>query len=414
MHRLFYLFFLFLGSSINSIAQEHDSLDSLIIKHSYYFEIKENRITGSGKFFLEKELQSSQFFMIGELHGNEQTPLFLSSFLPLAKGNGYEYLGLEIGPYSNEILRSILQHENGKDSLARFYKYYDPIVSPATNPIPFFDVLDEVEMLEKAYELGFETWGLDQEFLAAPKFLFDEIYKIVPAEERDEGYRNLYNQAKERLYTFLQDSVDDEIKFKNLLEDEYINSFLDQSSKKNGKVQEISTAIKESWMIYYFSGFDANNERAILMRRYFRNYYREAEKENEFPKMILKMGSMHTVYGRTANTIYDLGNTLYEIALLNNSKAFNIALAGRYYIRSTGEKVDRLEFVPEYELLFEHEKEDSWTIIDLRAIKKALYNREISIPNLDRSFIDLLMRYDAVLMTTLKSATRETRNYLEY
>ena len=404
--------FLFLSLWVHSLkAQRYSSLDTLITLNSYHFEIIDGKIVGSGKEFLEKELRESQFFMIGELHGNEQTPLFTASILPLAKKLGYNYLGLEIGPYSNKVLRSVLDQRGGKDSLAQFYRKYDTIVSAATNPIPFFDVLDEVEMLETAYSLEFETWGLDQEFLSAPKFLFDTIYELIPEDERDEQYRQLYNEAKKNLYSLLEDSTEDEVKFKLLLENQYINDFLYTSGGVNNEARQIAEAIKKSWLIYYYSGFDANNERAILMRRYFNEYYQKALQKEKHPKMLLKMGSMHTVYGRTANTIYDIGNTLYEVALLNNSKAFNIALAGRYYIRSTGEKIDRLEFVPEYEKLFEFEKENIWTIVDLRAIKKALYNREVSMPNLDRTFIDLLMRYDAVLMTTLKSATRETRNY---
>ncbi|WP_254519252.1 hypothetical protein [Aquimarina sp. Aq78] len=107
--------------------------------------------------------------------------------------------------------------------------------------------------------------------------------------------------------------------------------------------------------------------------------------------------------------IYDIGNTLYEFAILNNSKSFNLALSGRYYIRSSGEKIDRLKYVPEYKKLFEYEEEGMWVLLDLRPLKKAIYNGKIKVE--DKKFKDLVLKYDSVLLKTLTSATEDIRDY---
>jgi hypothetical protein len=399
-------------ASRKSFAQNSSSIDSIIQLNKYTFKIVNNKLVGNGNDFLKKEAKNSQFFMIGELHGNKETPKFTSAILKLLKPEGYNNFAVEIGPFSNKKLLSIIKQKNGIDSLSNFYKKYNQ--DGSTNPIPFFDGMDEVRMLEVALTNAYNIWGIDQEFIYAAPFLFDDIFnKIKKLKNNSKGYEKVYKKARASLLKQL--TTKSKSKYNFLLDDAIINEFISESKGIDNEVTTLLTELEKSWKIYAYGNgptkqhFESNNSRAIMMKHYFFDYYKKALSKEPNPKMILKMGSMHTVYGKNPLAIYDIGNTLYELSTLNNSKSFNIALTGRYYIRSSGEKIDRLKYVPEYEKLFEHQEENLWTLIDLRPLKKAIYNGKIKVD--DKKFKALLYRYDSVLLKTLKATTEDIRDY---
>lgn len=223
-------------------------------------------------------------------------------------------------------------------------------------------------MLEIAITNGYNIWGIDQEFVYAAPFLFDDIFnKTKKLKNNSKSYEKIYKEARASLLKHL--TTKSKSKFNLLLKDKHILEFIAESKGVDNEVTTLLTELEKSWKIYAYGNgptkqyFESNNSRAIMMKHYFFDYYKKALLKEPNPKMILKMGSMHTVYGKNPLAIYDIGNTLYELSILNNSKSFNLALAGRYYIRSSGEKIDRLKYVPEYEKLFKHQEENLWTLL---------------------------------------------------
>lgn len=390
-------------------AQNSSTLDSILTANKYTFQIEDGMIVGDGFDFIVNEATNSQFFMVGELHGNVETPTFTSAILAPLKKLGYNQLALEIGPYSNKKIQSIL-NEGGISSLADFYENYslnDEV------PIPFFWAMDEAEMLRNAYSEGYKTWGIDQEFVYAAPFLFDDIYKRIltfKLKSEEAVYTEVYKKALDKVKELLWS--EDRNRYQMIFTDNDINAFLLMSNGYDSETDDVIKALQKSWRIYEDNAlrrsFRNNNTRIELFKEYFNVEYKKVLRSEKKPKVLVKMGSMHTVYGYSAIGIYDIGNYLRELAIFNNSKSFNIALAGRYYIRDTGERIDRLEFVPEYEGLFKHEDEgdENWTILDLRPVKIALIDGTYKID--DRAFMNLLLRYDAVLLKTLHRVTRHT------
>ncbi len=405
--------FVILASQGSVVAQSTSVLDSILTENKYTFTIENGIIKGEGLSFLKKEANSSQFFMVGELHGNQETPAFISALLSPLKEEGYGYLALEIGPYSNYKITEIMNN-GGINELARFYSAYS---NGREIPVPFFNILDEAEMFKKALKEDFTTWGVDQEFVFSAPYFFDDIYNhIVKRKHPSEtsAYTQDYKNAARTIKELLRS--EDRNRYQQIFSDPDINAFLLKSLGYDKLTDDKIKALQHTWRIYedhaLRRSYRNNNTRIELIKRYFTQQYKEAHKEEEYPKVLVKMGSMHTVYGYTALGIYDIGNYLRELAIFNGSKSFNIALAGRYYVRDTGERIDRLEFVPEYEELFKYEEQgdDNWTILDLRPLKMALIDGTFKTE--DRAFMYLLLRYDAVLLKTLNKATRETDSFL--
>ncbi len=416
MHRItFCLPIVVLVLFVNYIqAQNSSILDSILTANKYTFQIEDGIIVGDGFNFIVNEAANSQFFMVGELHGNSETPAFISAILSPLKELGYNHLALEIGPYSNKKIHTLF-NEGGISSLADFYKEYslkDEV------PVPFFWAMDEAEMLKNAYSKEYKTWGIDQEFVFAAPFFFDDIYRNILAlklESEESVYEEIYKKASDRIKELLWS--EDKNRYQMIFKDKDINVFLLMSFGYNSEIDELIKALQITWRIYEDNAlrrsFRNNNIRIELIKEYFTDQYKKALETEKKPKVLVKMGSMHTVYGYTAIGIYDIGNYLRELAIYNNSQSFNIALAGRYYVRDTGERIDRLEFVPEYEELFKYEEEGdkNWTILDLRPLKMALIDGTLKVE--ERAFMYLLLRYDAVLLKTLNRATRHTVNFKE-
>ncbi|WP_254519253.1 hypothetical protein [Aquimarina sp. Aq78] len=298
---VFLILLLVCFTSRKSSAQNDSSIDSIIQLNKYTFKIVNNEIIGSGKNYIKKEAKSSQFFMIGELHGNKETPQFTSAILNLLKPEGYNNFAVEIGPFSKKKLISILKQKNGIDSLSKFYRKYNS--DDSTNPIPFFDGMDEVNMLQVALTNNYNIWGIDQEFVYGAPFLFDDIFnKINKSKNNSEDYKKLYKKARLVILKYL--TMKSKSKFNLLLEDKSISEFISESK---GIYKEITTQLVElekSWKIYAYGNgptkqyFKSNNSRAIMMKHYFFDYYKKALLDESHPKMILKMGSMHTAYGK--------------------------------------------------------------------------------------------------------------------
>jgi len=414
--QLLFLIFLFFGLEVSLEAQDSgfsQRLDSFIIDNTYTFQLESGRLVGSARSFLQQELKSSQFFVIGELHHRAEVPRFTSALLPLAAESGFRHLGLEIGPTSAAVLSSMVS-DYGVDSLSGFYQRYDP--DGASNPVPFFDYWEEAIMLEAALSKGFNLWGIDQEFLYAPGFLLDMFYEQGQAAEDDSRFQEAYKHAKDRYVSLMQDSTDQ--RYVRLLSDEGIHTFFAASAKKVPELQTVIDQIRESWKIYDYNlrsmYYPANNDRALLMKKQLAHHYQQALRQEELPKMILKIGSMHAGYGRSPNELFDLGNNLHELAAFNGSKSFNLNVSGQYSYQRDGTVVDRTQYVPEYAPFFKHEREDAWTVIHLTPIKQAIYNGQLKWKKKatwnpeDQAFWNLLMRFDALLLTSLTYARERT------
>ena len=64
-------------------------------------------ISGPGAEFLMEEGARSSFFLIGEMHGNRETPRLTEALLVGLRPHGYGVLALEVGPFSGRMLAEL-------------------------------------------------------------------------------------------------------------------------------------------------------------------------------------------------------------------------------------------------------------------------------------------------------------------
>lgn len=389
--------------SMKSFGQINELKSSDITSFAYSFEINNNQLSGLGADTLKNAIRKSQFFMLGEEHFSPQISELTNVLLPYFSSNGYENFALEIGPFTAKIIKREIKRQNSLYHFNNsFYSKYKDI------PIPFFDGTMDDEFIKTALKNNFKLWGLDQEYITAPLFLLDEIYRnskdSVSTKELYQNAKiylekqlNNFNTEKENHYFEMFDSNND------------FTKYVQQCNEP--KQKEIIKALRISMNIYQQQGkksWKSNQERMEYMKRNFSDNYKTTQKNGGLPKVFIKMGSMHLGWGKSWLGIYDLGNMINELAYFNDTKSVSVNSFSRYIEEENGAIYDYMsdEEGKNLSLILELATKDRWTLIDTKKIIELARERKIK-PNNDLNI--LLSRYDYILFTPLK--TKVKNNY---
>lgn len=386
--------------STKSFGQNSEIKSSDITSFTYPFNIENNKLIGLGADTLKNAIRESQFFMLGEEHMSPEISELTNVLLPYFSSNGYKNFALEVGPFTAKIIQKEIKFKNSLYEFnSSFYAKYKDV------PIPFFDGTKDEEFIKTALKNNFKLWGLDQEYITAPLFLLDEINSIL---KDSNSTKELYRKAKEYLTQQLSS-------FNSEKENQYFEMFdSDNDFTKyikhcnNPKQKEIINALRISMDIYKQQNWNGNQVRMEYMKRNFSSNYKIAQKKDDFPKVLIKMGSMHLGWGKSWLGIYDLGNMINELANYNGTKSVSINCFSRYIEEENGTISDYMsdQEGKNLSLILELATKDSWTLVDNKKIIELTRNRKIKLNN-DLNF--LLSRYDYILFAPLK--TKVKNNY---
>lgn len=64
-------------------------------------------MSDKGRSFLAEEARNSQFFVLGELHGDKEIPALLRALWPEMWNEGFRYIGAEVSPWAAHQLESV-------------------------------------------------------------------------------------------------------------------------------------------------------------------------------------------------------------------------------------------------------------------------------------------------------------------
>src|SRR3712207_9532180 len=59
-------------------------------------------------------------------------------------------------------------------------------------------------------------------------------------------------------------------------------------------------------------------------------------------KMLLKMGAVHTGRGFSDLSLFEIGNTLSELAAFHGNRSLHIVFGSRFYFAANGQEIDSL------------------------------------------------------------------------
>jgi len=348
------LFALILNAHAQASAEQPDSQVSAVLKaHQYDLE-------NQGRDFLLHEAEDSDFFLLGELHGDNEIPALLRVLWPEMWKLGYRHIAAEVSPWVAYQL-DLVTAGQGEDIRALWTK------QEATAVHAFADSKTSV------------LWGCDMEE-EQPQFLIRALARLNPADSNlasmvaltGHGYQRKMAPdllaSAEQSTTTADEDVNDVSLRQNLFDTLRI-----ERNRLNPQTKMI-----------------AQNEREQLMKDLFLKHYRR-DPQTRSAKVLLRFGRNHLHRGYDARGISTLGNFISEFAISEGKKAFNVGAFGAGGKASLGgntwnadERADELAFA-----LLAEEAKYSATLFDLRPLRALLHQ----IPEQKRSALQANLIY---------------------
>ncbi|TDO23831.1 hypothetical protein [Pedobacter duraquae] len=375
------IFIVIILCDITAYCQENPIKDA-----TYHFTIQNEVFIGNGADTLKKYIQNAQFFLLGEEHNMKELQDFTISVIPFLKTSGYDNLALEIGPIAARKLHSLYLNKQG---LIDFNSKYFKHVQGA--PFGFFNGKEEERFSNKAFEEGFNIWGIDFENYNSSLFILDELFdQSKKSTELDDLYKKCQQVIVD---SYKKDKADNtHILATTLINSEPIKAFF-KKVNTGPKIAEIIRQQVLSWEIYEQESKNNWYPRVANMKENFAANYKKLLTKRTQPKVFVKLGAVHIARGTSSSGFQELGNMVYELSNFNGTKTFSVISFARYRINSKGEILDLLE-KDDAELL-EFTSNDSWSVIDLARLKKEMEQGKIK---LSIEMISYAQKFDMMLI----------------
>ncbi len=414
------LLFLCIGvfGCTNAQTKQETLSTNYIEKHAAHFTIDNGNINGKGARMIKKMVNTSQFITYGESHNSKQVSIFTKALMPLLKKADFNYFAIEVGPSSAKKLTALsTPAEKTMENLKLFNTKYTVTQGGETaEPIPFFTGVSDAEFLQEARMNNMELWGIDQEYYYGTFFLLDELVNTVKNKPNYSKIVQLKNGAMQIMYKHFIDELTkkNDGAYTLIRKEKAVNNFFSAFDQSNSAAQDIIKNLKISWDIYIRWRNDSHVDRISYMRNNFMKHYRNAEKKEKRPKVFTKIGSLHAskLY---SNGAFDIGNLTEELAQQNGTVSTTINTwipfsKTKDGIQNNLEKYKRS--YGRYATLTKLAKQDQWTIVDLRSIRKDIFKGKIALPNNGdyHRLKKLIFSYDYQIMLPANESVVPHRN----
>ena len=380
--------------------ESSDRLTGLIVGSHRPLTRTPEGFAGPGAEFLIGAAEQSRFVLLGESHGNVETPELTTWLARAVREAGYSVLAVEVGPITAGQMTKLAGQPDGLAAFQAFHARF-PFA------IPFFFWREEVAMWLDLHGAGFELWGLDQEFIGSGRFLLGELDgQIEDAQLRVqvEAWQNMANEGFEVFRT----SGDSSRGFLNVVSPADLAVFGQKLPPEAHAARRIVDELRETAIVYqhyrdrrYFLN---NYDRIRLMKRHLAQYIKQAGGLEATPRALFKFGSVHMGRGYSALHQLDLGNSAAELAALEFSDSLHINVTALASVSRDGTRKDWTAEAPELALFGRHLTDGAWGVFDLRDLRQhfaASENREAQ-----PALAEAVFRFDVlVLVPELHAAT---------
>jgi len=313
-------------------GQVVDAVAGPLREHQYDLATK-------GRTFLEEEAAKASFFMIGELHGDNEIPALIRAIWPAMWKAGYRHIAAELSPWAANRLE------------------FDPNAPQRS----FSWTRSDVSFIA-AHRQGANAvlWGCDMEE-ARPHVLLQELAAANPTNQELQSAAELTKDGYRRATApKLLEHVRKAGEIKDLLA---------------GGVSLWSSIIRtleiEVDRLSPDTRLSASQRRETLSKELFHDYWQKSG----YPKVMLRFGRNHLHRGYDRRGVSTLGNFVAELALLRGVKAFNVAaVSGGGKIAWGGRLMDFDERTGDPALAFLGSiARHAATVFDLRPVRQALH-----------------------------------------
>ena len=326
-------------------------------------------LLGDGKVFLSDEARRASFFLLGELHGENEIPALLRELWPGMWRDGFRYVAAELSPWAANQLE--FTPTDRQEKLVTLWSKQEALFVHSLSAGPAV------------------LWGCDMEEMQ-PQLLIRDLAAANPANTGLARMLNITRSGSERerapellqlargLTTIREVSIND-------------TSLL-------GNVE--ATLEIDSARLNADAKLQAQLRRESLMKELFLLHYQKSMSVNPEAKVMLRFGRNHLHRGYDDRGISTLGNFVAEFASAQHKTAFNVAAFGAGGKASlAGETWDADERSDDVALaLLASLARYPATVFDLRPLRQTLHR----VPDENRSPVEQRLvywadSYDAII-----------------
>lgn len=331
-----------------------DPIRTALTNHQYDLE-------ADGLRFLLDEARNNDFFLLGELHGDNEIPALLRVLWPVMWKQGYRHIAAEVSPWAAHQLEFVPVGK-GPAVLALWTKR---------------EVSDVHALADSNANV---LWGCDIEEVQQ-QMLIVELASLNPS---DLDLRRMLELTKDGYTRKMAPDLLDLAKTSKGKVDAVLN---DVSLREN----LIETLEVEKNRLGVDTKMIAQNERERLMKEQFLKHLRAGSEAGTSSKVLFRFGRNHLHRGYDARGISTLGNFIAELALGEGKTTFNVGAFGAGGTATllgdtwnADERKDELAFA-----LLAEKARYSASVFDLRPLRALLHR----IPQEKRSALETNLIY---------------------
>ena len=285
--------------------------------------VRPEGFSGPGAAILSEAINASRYVLVGESHHSREIPAFTTNVCRLMAPGGLTAMVVEIGPEAAGVVNARLRAPNREQQISDFMRSHPDAMA-------FLNGRDEGQTAADcagAAGPDFKLWGLDQEFLGASGYLFEQILAAGPGPLALAQVEALAEQERAATQAALKSGSPMDL-FLLKATDATLNqagTAIDQDGGDRAKA--LFTALRETRAIYQGSqsrSGDPNGRRARLMKRTLATHFAEAPQA----RLLMKFGAYHLYKGYNPLGQRDLGNFVAERADGEGVKSLHIIVTG--------------------------------------------------------------------------------------
>lgn len=357
--------------SLSAAAAESDRqarIDAALAEHVEAMSLDEDDLAGPGARRLIDEGREAAFFALGESHLNVETPRLVAALLGALKPAGYAALAIETGPMIAEHAEAEFR-AGRRDELAGLFAEV-----PFT--AAFIDHAPEFELIERAVELGYDLWGLDQVFIGGARFNLDRLVELAPDDEARKLAAAALERAERGYARFAEsgDSADGFLVTATEADYDSLRAAFDGVAEGKRILDELAASSRIYRLYGMGENYRSNHERIALMKRHLSERLHEAPSR---AKVFLKFGAVHMQRGYSPLNQLDLGNAAAELGFHRGDGSLHVQVTALASRGPDGKVRDWTESSPWLEPVSRAMPEDAaWAVFDLRPLRPVFHDTD--------------------------------------
>lgn len=385
-------------SILSSGPSDSLKLDSLIRKQAFKFE--KGNFEGPGWEFLQKEIATTQFLMIGEQHGEAEIPVFTTRIAEIFKPTA---LVTEIDPFSAMRLKKLSVQPEKYSSHFKQNPY----------DFAFYSWEPEMELARQMQLKKIDIWGLNE----LNTMGLGSFFEMLANEAKSPANRKKALQKKEECFKWDLPIYQDLNRYGDFrgyhITTAAVDSLLIDFQKESKLSKQMLNYLKLSIPAF---GNRSYRLRTNLMKKNLMNYLSPyiTSDEIKVPKLLFKLGANHLPRTNDLKGVFEVGNLADNIAASANKKPLHILIYGKEGTinvmgpvnnklaiqPNTDDKGDDLGMLSPFTAKL---KNKEWATFDLRPIRNAVFMGKLKISEPMKEWIN---GYDLLVVFSESTGSR--------